>query len=134
MLSMIIAFTFCCICSAKPMECDERMKRNTIIYLGKLIFGTVGLPIVSLALMKISNSKSTFDFVDPNKYLLTRGIVVVQVILYLIELFYRISIRIEVILHHAITAIMIIYFLLVTIKSFALHYAMKLAFVLSLMA
>lgn len=63
-------------------------RRNTVIYLGQILYGTACLPIVIIALMDVYQPSATVNAIDPNTYNLVRGLICIQAILFLAELFY----------------------------------------------
>ncbi len=143
MLTMIIAFAFCSILSAKPVwkrispmevECDERKKRNTIVYIGQLVFGSIALPCMIVQFIQIYGASTSFDAMHTPAYVLTRGMVVVQVLLFLLELFYRIEVRMEVVLHHGIVAAVAIFIFWLISADLAGEYIFEISVVLFLQA
>ena len=141
MITLIVTFCFCSFLAAKPVwkriiaaPCDERLKRNTIIYFGQLIYGTFAMIICFIAGMELYNGEDTFGAVDPTTYLWLRGTIVVQILLYLVELFYRIDVRLEVVLHHVLVAISVIFISWAGSDTFAVKYILEVALPLFLMA
>ena len=127
----------CCLAMLwKPISSmeRERAKRNSIICLGNLLFSTVALPFVLMELVKIFPAVDSYDVVDQASFSVARGFVAAQSILYLVELFYRIDPRWEVILHHMITAVLVIFLYYVADRTYAFMLTMKLAMILILMA
>ena len=88
---------------------ELREQRNAVVYIGQLLFSTVVLPILCWDLASIFPEDTSMDAVDPNQHVMTRGIIVTQAILYLLELFYRIGARWSLILHHLMTSSAVIY-------------------------
>lgn len=87
----------------------ERKRRNTVVYLVELVFSLFSLPVISWSLASISAPSTTFDAVNPETYPVARGLIVAQSALFLIELFYRIRIRLEVMIHHVLAVILVIF-------------------------
>ena len=146
MLTMIVAFLFCALCGARPVwkliakqmspfsYDNERVKRNTIVYIGQLIYGSIALPITLVALKELYSGADTFNAVEPNAHVLIRGIIVVQTLLFLIELFYRINVRIEIVLHHGLCGVVGMFVFFASSQSFAGEYILGISSLLFLMA
>eukprot|EP00956_Cyclotella_meneghiniana_P042843 scaffold249331_cov79-Cyclotella_meneghiniana.AAC.3 len=131
---------FCCFClehfvpAIKMME-DIRTKRNTIVGVIQIAFSTVFLIPLFVWAAPIFTSNSTFKAYDVETYNELRGIIVTQVLLYMFELFYRVNIRIEVIIHHPLlTTGLFIFLNYVAAYSFAFEYATKMGAILILLA
>lgn len=83
---------------------DRRTRRNSIVYIGQTLFSCVALPTAIATLAKTFPDKGFYDAVEPELYTVMRGFVAMQTLLYLVELFYRIQVRISLVLHHLLTA------------------------------
>jgi hypothetical protein len=88
---------------------DLRTKRNSIIYIGQIMFSIVALPFVCISLAQVLPDRDSYDTVDPNTYLIARGMIMTQSVLYLLELFYRVRVRLSLIAHHLLTFITVAY-------------------------
>ncbi|CAB9501910.1 DBH-like monooxygenase protein 2 [Seminavis robusta] len=100
--------------------CDLRERRNAVVYLGELVFSTVALPIVCMDLASIYKEDATFNGVDPNMLIISRGLIMTQAVLYLMELFYRIDVRWSLVLHHITTSCTMMYLIVVAFVNFSL--------------
>ena len=118
----------------KISNLDERKRRNTSIYIVQLVYSLSTLPVLLHALANIFSASSSFDAVDPQKWSLARSLIVGQSILFLTEFFYRIDIRIELVLHHLLASGLVIFLNWVGYEFFAVEIAFKLGFVLTLFA
>ena len=141
MVSLIVTFFFCAFVAADPVwkrinssNSEERLKRNTIVYLGQFIYGTFALVVSVFAGMELYSAGDSLDGVDPSTYVLLRGTIVVQTLLYLAELFYRIHVRWEVVLHHVLVAVAVIFNQLAGSDTFAAEYILELNLLVFLMA
>uniref|UniRef100_A0A7R9W774 DOMON domain-containing protein n=1 Tax=Pseudictyota dubia TaxID=2749911 RepID=A0A7R9W774_9STRA len=117
----------------REMKC-ERKRRNAVIYLGQLLFGTVALPFFIVALDEVFHPQSSFDAVNPNSFTAVRTLLVAQTLLFLLELFYRIGVRAEVAAHHLFTSGLVIFLHVALDKSYAFHAVFKMGVLLMLMA
>lgn len=130
---------FCCFClerflPAIKMMGDTRTKRNAVVGIIQLVFSTAFLiPLLVLA-APIFNSNLTFKAYDVETYNELRGLIATQILLYIFELFYRVNIRIEVIIHHMLTTGLFIFLNYVAAYSFAFEYATKMGAILILLA
>jgi hypothetical protein len=113
---------------------SERHKRNTVIYLGQLLYGTIALPIVLYNLIEYFPSKTSYEAVNPDLNTLPRFLIYTQYFLYLLELFYRIDVRLELILHHLTTATIGITLTLMIDRAWIFELCFKTAYTLMLMA
>ena len=120
-------------CLHLPADCNLRERRNAVVYVGQLIFSTLVLPILCRDLGNMFTEESHLEAVDPNQYVLSRGIMMTQAMLYLLELFYRIDIRLSLVGHHLMTSLTVIYLNFVVIQSFQ-FLAVKFGMVLILLA
>lgn len=141
MVTMMVTFFFCTFVAAEPVwkrinasNSDERLKRNTIVYLGQFIYGTFALGVSVYAGIELYSVGDSLDGVDPSTYVLLRGTIVVQTLTYLVELFYRINVRWEVVLHHVLVAIAVIFNQLASGDTFAAQYILELNLLVFLMA
>ncbi|CAB9516869.1 DBH-like monooxygenase protein 2 homolog [Seminavis robusta] len=100
--------------------CDLRERRNAVVYLGELMFSTVALPIVCMDLASIYKEDATFNGVDPDMLTISRGLIMTQAVLYLMELFYRIDVRWSLVLHHITTLCTMMYLIVVAVVNFSL--------------
>lgn len=119
---------------AGQLEKDERKKRNTIVYVVLLVFSLLALPVISWTLAQVFEPRMTFDAVSPSTYPFARGLIIAQSVLYLIELFYRIHIRPELVLHHMSASHMVMFLNWVVIEMLSFFVVFKLGLVLTLMA
>ena len=131
---------FCCFClerfvpAIKMME-DIRTKRNTIVGIIQiLVFSTAFLVPLLLLAAPIFKSNLTFKAYDVDTYNELRGLIATQIWLYIFELFYRVRIRIEVLIHHILSAGFFIFVNYFGTYSFAFEYATKMGAILILLA
>eukprot|EP00977_Amphora_coffeiformis_P027556 scaffold34620_cov160-Amphora_coffeaeformis.AAC.21 len=120
---MISAFVFCCLGMLwKPIRNTEHehTKRNSIVCLGHLTFSTVALPFVLYELVVTFPAVANYDVVEQASWSVSRAFVTAQSVMYLVELFYRIDPRWEVILHHLITAALVIFLYYVADRTYAM--------------
>eukprot|EP00977_Amphora_coffeiformis_P025858 scaffold22560_cov92-Amphora_coffeaeformis.AAC.1 len=103
----------------------ERTKRNSIYS---------GPPLVLYELVVTFPAVANYDVVEQASWSVSRAFVTAQSVIYLVELFYRIDPRWEVILHHLIPAALVIFLYYVADRTYAVMLAMKLAMILILMA
>lgn len=89
--------------------CGLREQRNAVVYIGQLVFSTVVLPFLCYELSIVFDEKDTLQAVDPNQHIVSRGIMMTQALLYLLELFYRIDTRGSLVFHHLMTSFTVIY-------------------------
>lgn len=141
MITLMLSFCFCYFLGAEAVwkrmnlsHCNERMRRNTIVYFGELIYGTFALVVSIVAASELYTAGDTYDAIDPALYVVLRGTIVVQMLLYLLELFYRINVRIEVILHHGFVAAAGLVNLLALSNTFAVQYLLEINLLVFLMA
>lgn len=138
--TMISAFFFCALMRTKSVSKkingieSERTKCNTIIYLGQLLFSAIALPFAIVALTELFPSTTTFDAVNSRSYSFVRGLITIQSVLFLLELFYRIAIRTEVVVHHLLTTCLVLFLYTAMQHTFALKTMMKIGLSLFLMA
>ncbi|CAB9517528.1 Tyramine beta-hydroxylase [Seminavis robusta] len=109
-LVMLGAFFFTRLLSWRPVAkqlCidspDRRTRRNSIVYIGELLFSSVALPMACVTLVQMFPDNGYYNAVDPNTYRFMRGLVTMQCILYILELFYRIQVRVSLVMHHVLT-------------------------------
>jgi len=119
--------------SIKHIE-NIRTKRNAIICIIQLIFSTALLIPLFILAAPIFSSNDTFRAYDVDTHNELRGLIVTQVLLYVFELFYRVKIRFEVVIHHLLTAGLFIFLNYVAAYSFAFEYATKMGAILILLA
>ena len=110
-LVLIGAFCFTKLLSSKPVakalhidHLDRRNRRNSIVYIGQILFSSVALPAGCVTLGIIFPDDGHYDAVDPNQHGFMIGLATMQVILYLAELFYRVSVRLSLVAHYILTS------------------------------
>lgn len=84
----------------------ERIKRNTVCYAVELIFGTIALPFLLRDYSLLLVNEQNFDAVDAEKYVATRFFGIAVIFLYIAELFYKLEVRFDLVLHHVVAIIM----------------------------
>ncbi|CAB9516868.1 Tyramine beta-hydroxylase [Seminavis robusta] len=99
---------------------DLREQRNAVVYLGELLFSTVALPILCWDLASVFQEGTAQNGVDPNQHVLSRGLMMTQAMLYLLELFYRIDIRWSLVMHHLMTSCTVMYLFVVGFTNYQL--------------
>lgn len=83
---------------------DVRDRRNTIVYIGHILFSFVTLPSAVVTLVYILREKRSFDAVNPQHHIFMLGLMTMLVLLYFAELFYRIRVRPSLVAHHVLTS------------------------------
>ncbi|KAL7536966.1 hypothetical protein ACHAXR_008856, partial [Thalassiosira sp. AJA248-18] len=111
-----------------------RAKRNAVICIIQLVFSTGFLIPLFVLAAPIFKSNDTFNAYEVDTYNALRGIIATQILLYVLELFYKLKIRVEVVVHHIITAALFIFLNHVAAYSYAFEYATKLGAILILLA
>lgn len=137
LLYIIAAFFFCYLALFIPQIRDmknERKQRNTVVYLIQLVFSTLAFPPLLWQLIVHFPVTASFDAVNPATFSVARGLITVQTVLYLLELFYRIRPRWEVILHHLITSVIVIFINYIGQQTLSGKLCVQLGIALALMA
>ena len=112
----------------------ERKLRNTAIYIVQLAYSLIALPVVSITLAVTFMPSDMFSGADLETWPFTRSIIVGQAILFQVELFYRINVRPELILHHVLASGLVMFLNWVGIEYLAGEICVKLGCVLTLFA
>ena len=113
---------------------EERKRRNAVCCVLQIVFPSVAvIPLLVLA-APILTSHETFQAYDIESHNTLRGIMNTQVLLYVLELFYRIRIRVEVVIHRVLTVALFVFLNYIAAYSFSAEFTIKLASVLILLA
>ena len=114
---------------------SERERRNTTIYVIHLVFSLVALPIVLTEVIRTFPATDTYDAATGQEtWKLARCMILVQSLLYLVELFYRIQIRWTVVLHHSVAVLLVIFIYATANSTFGFVVCVKVGMQLTLMA
>ena len=112
---------------------DIRSRRYSVVYVGQIAFSVAALPSICMGLVRVLPDVGTYNVVDTDTYAVARSLIAAQAILYLLELFYRVKVRLSLVFHHLLASVTVIFLYFVQTKNYA-DLALQYGLVLLLLA